>query len=228
MSTLTKNSQSHLTDKQTQDAVEAELDWTPGIHAPAIGVAVSNGVVTLSGEVRSYAERLAAKQAALRTVGVTAVADDVLLQVVANVRHTDTDIAKAVHHVLTTSTDVPPTAVKAQVSNQVVTLTGEVDWNYQRDAARRAVQYLAGVRGVENQIRLSARVSAADAEERIRRAFTRSAILDAGGVKVSVHGTVATLTGTVRTWQEKMQAGVSTWSSPNITAVHNELHVAGY
>jgi osmotically-inducible protein OsmY len=226
MNTLTNTHISQLTDKQIKSAVEAELDWTPGVDAPSIGVSVDDGVVTLSGEVKTFAENLAARRAALRIHGVNTVADAMTLRLTASRQHSDTEIAKSVEHVLEWDADVPADSVKAAVRDKVVTLTGTVEWHYQREAARRAVERIESVRRVDDQVNLTRRPSAVDAEQRIKNAFARNAILDANAITVTINGTTATLTGRVRSWAEKKQAGLSTWASPHITSVHNELTVS--
>lgn len=208
-----------------REAVEAELGWTPQVDAPSIGVAVEHGVVTLSGEVTSITERGAAKNAALRVRGVTTVADEIVVRYPGSPR-TDTDIAEAVKNAFAWSSIVPADKVKAEVHNHVVTLTGSVDWDYQRRAARRTVEHLAGVRMVQNNIQLTARPSATDAEHRIKAALVRNASLDANTIDVVVNGNTVTLTGTVSSWAEKKQAGRAAWSSPHVDTVLNHISVS--
>lgn len=212
------------TDYDVQTAVQDELDWTPDVDAAGIGVAVEAGTVSLSGEVDNYAELLAAKRAALRVRGVNAVVDNLTVHPNSSWPVTETDIAKEVSRALKWSSNVPDT-VKAEIDQSAVTLTGAVDWEYQRQAARRAVQYLRGVQSVDNQITLTPRVSAFDAEARIKNALTRNAQIDAKTISVAVSGNKVTLSGTVRSYAEKKQAGLAAWSSPHVTEVNNQITV---
>lgn len=212
------------TDHNIQVAVEEELEWTPDVDAPGVGVAVDDGTVTLSGEVDTFSERLAAKHAALRVRGVRAVVDDLTVRPKTNWPVTETDIAKEAERALRGTNDIPDT-VQAQITGRTVVLTGEVKWEFQRQAAKSAVQHLRGVSSVENRITLFARPSAVDTEERIKHALTRNALLDANTIDAKVVGTTVTLTGTVRSWAERYQAGQAAWASPHVTAVDNRIVV---
>ena len=215
------------TDHDIQASVQDELEWTPDVDAAGIGVAVEDGAVTLSGEVDDYAEKLAAKRAALRVRGVSAVVNDLTVHPKGATTVTETDIAKEVERALKWTTNVPDT-VKAEITGHNVTLTGQVQWDFQRQAAKRAVRYLRGVYTVNNMITLTARPSATDAKERITNALVRNAQLDANHITVSVVGNKATLTGHVRSWAEKEQAGFAAWAAPHVTDVANNLVVRAY
>jgi len=214
-------------DLDVQIAVQDELDWTPDVDAAGIGVAVEDGGVTLSGEVDNYSERLAAKRAAFRVRGVRAVVDDLTVHPKAASSVTEADVATEIERALRGASNVPET-VKAEIHGHNVTLTGEVDWDFQRTAAKRAVQCLRGVYTVNNMITLTPRPSAADTEERITNALTRNAQLDAKTISVTVAGNKVTLTGTVKSWAEKRQAGNAAWASPHVTDVDNRIIVSAY
>lgn len=216
-----------LSDRDIQTSVQNELEWTPDVDAAGIGVAVEDGTVSLSGEVDSYAERLAAKRAALRVRGVNTVVDNLIVHPDSTSKVTDTDIAKEIEHALTWATNVPD-SVKAEVKGHNVTLTGQVNWDFQRQAAKRAVQFLRGVNSVNNMITLNARPSAEDTEERIKNALIRNAQLDANAIDVTVSGNKVILTGKVRSWAEKQQAGNAAWASPHVTDVDNRIFVRAF
>jgi osmotically-inducible protein OsmY len=216
-------------DHQIQIAVQDEIEWTPDVDAAGIGVTVEDGTVSLFGEVDSNAERLAAKRAALRVRGVTTLIDNLVVRPKFNWSATDADVARNVTHALDVATNVPDT-VKADVKDHDVTLIGQVNWDFQRQAAVRAVQCLHGVRSVHNMMTLTERGApdASDAAERIKEALTRNALLDAAAIDVKVSGTEVTLTGTVQSWAEKNQAGQAAWASPQVTGVDNRIAVLGY
>ncbi|WP_127476560.1 BON domain-containing protein [Microbacterium sulfonylureivorans] len=213
-------------DRDVQSAVYAELDWTPDIQAAGIGVGVVDDVVTLSGEVDRYAERVAAKRAALRVKGVRAVIDHLTVHPRGGWPVGEAEIAKAVDRALNISAKVPET-VKAEVNGHTVTLTGEAEWNYQRTAAKHAVRDLPGVSDINNMITLTPRPTAADTADRIRRALTRNALLDARSIAVTAAGDTVTLMGTVQSWAEKRQAEQAAWASPHVAHVDNQIVVSG-
>lgn len=204
--------------------VEEELEWTPEVGAAGVGVAVEDGTVVLSGEVDNLSERIAAQRAALRVKGVRAVVDDMFVHPKAAWPITETDIAKEVDRALRAAVNVPD-RVQAEVEDHTVTLVGEVDWEYQRAAARRATEHLRGVVRVNNLITLRSRPSASDTEKRIRDALMRNALVDAERVHVSVDGSDVRLTGVVHSWAEKLQAGYAAWSSPHVGHVDNRITV---
>lgn len=216
------------TDDQLKTAIMDELAWTASVDAARIGVAITDGAVTLSGEVRSYPEHEAAMHAAMRVRGVTAVADEMV------VRHTsdmpdDTDIASEAANVFDHRTVIVPRgSVQASVHDHVITLSGMVNWQYQREAAQQAVAMLPGVTGVHNMITLrpTVEVSGPDAKVRITAALVRNAQLDARRVHIDVTGSKIRLTGSVSSLAEGRQAEQAAWFTPGVTHVTNELSLA--
>jgi osmotically-inducible protein OsmY len=212
-------------DRAVQAAVQEELEWTPDVDDVGIGVSVEDGAVAISGEVDSYAEKLAAKRAVLSVSGVNALVDNLTVRPKDESVASSTEIAQEVRHALSAAGNIPDT-VDAEVLGHTVILTGEVQWNFQREAAKRAVQYLKGVHAVDSRITLAARASAADAEERIKNALARNALLDANTITATVDGNTVTLTGTVSSWAEKLQATKAVWGSPHVTQVENNILVS--
>jgi osmotically-inducible protein OsmY len=216
----------HKTDHELKLAIDSELDWAPNVKADRVGVSVHDGAVTLSGQVDTYPEKEAAVRAAFRVHGVTAVADEIVVEHTWGPRD-DTDIAREAGAALERSVVVPQNSVKATVHDHVVTLTGAVPWRYQREAARHAVSNLPGVTGVLDQVVITPAmtISAAKAKSKITSALVRNAQLDANRITVGVHGSVVTLTGTVSSWAERRQAEHAAWSAPGVTGVTNQITV---
>jgi osmotically-inducible protein OsmY len=211
-----------------QREVQEELEWEPSVNASQIGVAATQpGIVTLTGTVATYAEKVSVERAAKRLSGVRAVANDIEVQPIGSMKRTDTDIAQAVLRALDWDIAVPHEKIKARVDNGWVTLEGEVVLQFQRAAAENAVRRLNGVRGVTNQIRLQVRPSAQPAEvkNRIEAALRRSAEIDARGIQVDAKDSMITLRGKVRTWAERDEAERAAWGAPGVLAVKDELTV---
>lgn len=213
------------TARVLREKVQEELEWEPSLDATEIGVAVHEGAVTLTGHVDNYMQKLAAEKAAKRVADVFAVANDLLVRPPGTALRDDTDIAKEVADVLAWHVSVPDT-VKAVVRNGWVTLSGNVDWEYQKRAAAKAIRGLRSVRGISNDMTIKQRATSMDVKRKIDEAFERSAQVDAGHVKVSVRDGKVTLTGTVRSWSERMEAEYAAWAAPGVTSVKNELKVS--
>lgn len=213
------------TDQDVQREVLEELEWTPGLDIAALGVAVHEGAVTLSGQVSNLPQRRAAVKAVLRVRGVTAVADELEVRLPDHDTASDSSIAEEVQRGFHDSVVVPHEAVHATVRDGVISLVGTVRFEYERKAARRIAEHARGVRAVDSRIELERRPSAPDAEERVRNAIRRNAIVDAAHVSVAVEGTEAVLTGTVRSFAERSQAEKAAWTSPHVTAVRNLIEV---
>jgi osmotically-inducible protein OsmY len=213
-----------MTDKAVQEAVLRELEWDPQVEAAHIGVAVNKGAVTLTGHVSSYTEKLAAIRAAERIQGVTAVADEIEVELPGASIRDDTEIAEQIAQTLRWNTLVPDT-VHAEVRNEVVILRGEVEWPHQREAAERAVREVTGIRAVTNLIAVKPRVKAQDVKERVAEMIKRRASLDAEQIEVTTTNGTVHLRGQVHSLWEKRLAEQAAASAPGVSKVENELVV---
>jgi osmotically-inducible protein OsmY len=213
------------TGKELQRRVLDELEWEPSVDAAHIGVIVNDGVVTLTGPVSSYPERMAAEQAAKRVIGVKAVANDLEVRPAFSAELSDTDIAQEVVRALEWDASVPDETIKTRVSKGVVTLEGEVRFQFQRQAAENAVRRLKGVKGYTNLIVIRPTLQAADVKHRIEAAFRRSAEIDASRVQVETADGRVVLRGRVRNWTEREEAKNAAWAAPGVTKVDDELKV---
>lgn len=211
-----------------QHDVQAELEWEPSLDATQIGVAATTpGVVTLTGTVATYLEKVGAERAAKRVSGVRAVANDIEVRPIGSMKRTDTDIAQAVLRALEWDIAVPHEKIKARVDDGWVTLEGLVALQFQRAASEKTVRRLSGVRGVTNQIVLQTRaeILPAEVKQRIENALRRSAEIDARGIQVDAKDSTVILRGRVRTWAEREEAERAAWGAPGVVAVKDELIV---
>jgi len=213
------------TDGQLQKDVMDELKWEPLLSASEIGVSVKNGIVNLSGLVDTYSKKLAAEKAAKRVQGVKAVAEDIQVGVSTGFRKTDSEIAEACLSALKWHTAVQEEKIKLKVEDGNVKLEGEVDWDYQRINARKAVENLTGVRSVINLISLKPKVTPFDVQQKISSAFHRSATVDSENIKVEVNGHQVILRGKVRSIAEKEDAENAAWNAPGVHLVDSKIEI---
>ena len=213
------------TDNDLKRDVTAELAWDPAVKATAIGVAVKDGVVTLTGHLETFAEKHAAERALRRVAGVKAIALELDVKLSFDHKRSDTDIAVSAEQALKWSTLVPVEAIRLTVDHGSVTLQGEVEWDYQRRSAEKAIRPLMGVVGISNEITLRVRPRATDLSRKIQEALTRQALREAKHIQVAVDGTTVTLSGTVHSWQERDAVQGVVWAAPGVNTVINDLRV---
>lgn len=213
------------TDIQIQNDVLDELKWEPFLNSSEIGVAVKNGVVTLTGIVDMYSKKIYAEKAAKRVSGVKAIAEDIQVGVSPTYRKTDTEIAEAVVNALKWHTAVQEDKIRIKVEDGVVKLEGEVEWEYQRVAAKTAIQYLTGVRAVSNLITVKPKISPFEIEQKIKAAFHRHASLDSAKISADIIGNKVILRGKVRSFTEKEDAESAAWAAPGVLNVESKLEV---
>jgi len=209
-------------DQRLRDSVMHQLVADPQIDATLVGVSAQEGIVTLSGYVNSYAEKLAAERSCRRVYGVRALANE--LEVKLSIERIDPDIARDALTALKNRIEVP-LGIAVTVRNGHLTLSGVVEWMYQKMAAERAVKYLRGVKDVFNQNTLKPMIVPLDVQKRIIEALHRHANLDARGIHVDAEGNRVTLSGTVRSWLEKDEAQRAAWRVPGVAVVDNRINV---
>lgn len=213
------------TDAELRRDVEAELAWSPQVKSPHLGVAVKDGIVTVSGHLETYAEKRAVENAVRRIRGVNAFALELDVRLSPEHRRSDTDIATSCETALRWNTSVPRERIRITVEDGQVCLQGEVDWDYQRQGAEKAIRPLMGVRGVDNQLVLNLKPRPEDVQRRIADALTRQARREARRLHVSVEGNTVRLTGQVHSWHERDAALGVAWSAPGVRSVVSEITV---
>lgn len=214
------------TDEEIRDSVLQELDFEPSVHNTDIGVIVKNGVVTLTGHVPSYAEKIAAEKAVARVMGVRAIAEEIDVHLPSASKRTDGQIAEAAANVIRWNSTIPAGKVSIKVEEGIVYLHGDLDWQFQKDAAHRGISQLAGVRNVVNRIKLVSPIKAGEVRDQIKNALLRSARIDANSITVETHDHEVILKGKVRSWSEIQEAKKAAYNVKGVWTVKTELAIA--
>ena len=213
-------------DSDIERDVKDELQWDPDLDATDIAVSVKSGVVTLAGYVKSYGDKYQAEAAAKRVAGVSGVANDLEIRVPTVDQRPDPDIARDAVAAIKAYLPISSKNIKVVVQNGRVTLEGQVEWQYQRRTAERAVRRIEGVLGVSNMIQLSPRARPQDIKKKIEEAFRRNAELDANRIIVEANGGEVILKGSVRSWIERQEAEAVAWSAPGVARVLDRITVS--
>ena len=214
------------TNLQLQTDVSDELQFEPALDPAEIGVSATDGIITLSGKTKSYAEKWAAVHAAERVAGVKAVVDEIEVLLPYTYHRTDEDISRAVLNALQWDVVVPDDRIKVHVENGWIILKGTVDHKFQQTSAENAIRNLAGVRGITNHIKVTPAVVSSEVKTTIENAIRRAAESDAKQIQVDVRGSKVTLRGKVHSWKERNEATHAAWSAPGVAEVQDELLIA--
>lgn len=211
------------TDEELKMRIQEELAWDPAVNATGIGVAVKDGIVTLSGHVETYPEKWAAEKALQRVHGVRALAIEIDVRLSPDHRRSDTDIARAAELALQWHTAVPADAVRLTVDQGWITMAGELDWDHQRQSLEQALRHLTGVIGISNEIVLRSQPAPQDIAQRIAAALQRQSAREARHLDIAVKGDTVTLRGSVHSWRERDAIRGAAWSAPGVRRVVDEL-----
>ncbi len=210
-------------DIEIQKDVIEQLKWEPFLNAAQIGVAVKNGIVTLSGQVDAYSKKILAEKTTKKVAGVKAIAEDIQVGISPVYKKTDTEIAEAVVNALKWHTMIPDEKIKVSVEDGNVKLEGDVEWEYQRNQAKTAIENLTGVRFVTNLVAVKPKITPYELQQKINSSFQRSANIDSARITAEVLGSKITLRGKVRSFAEKEDAENAVWSAPGVVSVENKL-----
>jgi len=213
-------------DIELQRDVMDEILWDPMLHAAEIGVIVKQGVVTLVGNVKNYAEKIAAENAAKRVKEVNAVIMDINIRMANECQRTDKDLTTAAMNALKWSSFVPEDRITLRIENGWITITGDVEWQFQKESATSAVEHLVGVRGVSNFIKVRPILNTILVKDVIKKALERSADIDADKIDIELSGGKILLTGKVRSWGQRKEVERAVWATPGVIDVNDQLTIA--
>jgi osmotically-inducible protein OsmY len=214
-----------ISDLQLRQDVLDELEFEPSVNAAHIGVAANKGVITLTGFVMNYAEKAAAERAIRRVKGVKAIAEEIEVRLPSDTKRSDDEIAARTLDILKWQVGLPADRITVKVEKGMVTLTGDVDWQFQKTDAEHVVHKLTGVIDVVNQIRVASPVRASEVKEKIQKALERSADVEASRITVQTEGGRVVLSGKVRAWYERDIAERAAWSAPGVIEVQDHLTI---
>ncbi|RVQ69601.1 BON domain-containing protein [Croceicoccus ponticola] len=213
-------------DSQLQHDVLEELKWDPSVDHTDIGVSVVDGVVALNGYAKSYAEKIAAERAAKRVAGVKAIAEELKIRYPSDAKNADHEIARRILDIFSYNVLIPEENIQVKVEKGWVTLTGDVEWNYQSAEAAKAAGKVSGVLGLTNSIAIRNKADISDVRKRIEDAFKRQAGLDAASVTIAASGNKVTLGGKVKAWHERKLAEQAAWGAPGVTQVEDHIVIS--
>ncbi len=212
-------------NQELQTDVQNAIKWEPLLNAAEIGVTAKDGIVSLTGVVDSYAKKMEAENAAKKVIGVKALVEKIEVKFANSLIKTNAEIANEVLTALKSNWSVPNNKITIQVEDGWITLEGELPWNYQKEAAKTAINYLSGVIGVTNNITIKSTSLDVIEKKDVENAIGRSVSIDSSAINVSVSDKTVTLTGTVNSWYQKEAAGRIAWNTPGIWDVKNELSI---
>jgi osmotically-inducible protein OsmY len=213
-------------DHEIKQDVEAELKWDPDVDATDIAVSIKNGIVTLTGFVKSYLQKFEAEKAAKRVAGVVGVANDIEVRLPTSDERPDPEIARDAVAAIKAQLPISWDRIKVIAKNGWITLEGDVEWNYQRQTAEEAVRKIKGVRGVTNSVQLKPRIKPDEIKKKIEEAFRRNAEIDANRIEVESNGAEVILKGRVRSWMEREEAERAAWAAPGVVRVEDRIVVS--
>ena len=215
-----------MSDVSLRQNIIDEFEFEPSLNAANIGVAVNNGVVTLTGHVGSYMEKVRAERVVQRIKGVHGVAEELEVRYPGDKKTSDDEIAKRALNIISWDTSIPANKVQVMVEGGWITLSGQVEWYYQKVSAEEAVRKISGIKGVSNMLTIEPRVQPSDIKNRIENALKRKAGVEASKIKVSVAGGKVTLDGDVNAWFERNAAEGAAWAAPGVTSVEDHIRIA--